>query len=104
MKTPPSLPTTRALEHLGKKISLTRRRRQWSQSDLAEQAGTSVSTVRRLEQGDPGTALKHLIAAMTAFGQIDALNALLEPSQDTIGIVNMDEHLPKRVRTKKKVS
>lgn len=54
----------RALERLGSSISLARRRRRWSQQAMAEQIGASVSTVRRLEDGEPGFAIQHLLGAL----------------------------------------
>lgn len=43
-------PVARALRRLGQDISVTRRMRRLSQEDLAQRIGTSLSTVRRLEE------------------------------------------------------
>lgn len=88
----------RALKRLGSNISLARRRRHWSQQAMAEQIGASVSTVRRLEHGEPGVALQHLLAALVAFGWIDQLNALVDTRQDTVGRLMLDAALPERIR------
>lgn len=45
-------PVRRAIEKLGADIALARRRRRISQASLAERMGASVSTVKRLENGD----------------------------------------------------
>jgi transcriptional regulator with XRE-family HTH domain len=92
--------TVRVLKRLGSHISLARRRRRWSQKDMAEQIGASVSTVRRLESGDPGIALQHLVGVMVAFGEMDQLNNLLDTSRDTVGLLLQDGELPKRVRAR----
>ncbi|WP_374409620.1 helix-turn-helix domain-containing protein [Hydrogenophaga sp.] len=93
----------RALKRLGANMSMARRRRRWSQRAMAEQIGASVSTVRRLENGEPGVALQHLIAALVAFGMCDRLNALLDTRQDTVGLLMQDAALPERIRTRSPV-
>ena len=98
----PPLPVVRSLTRLGQAISLARRRRHWPQEDLAQRIGTSVHTVRRLEAGHPGTALVHFVRALQVFGELDKLNQILDTSQDTIGLILMDEKLPQRVRKSRK--
>lgn len=98
MQTPLPLPVERALRRIGRGISLARRRRNMSQEMLAERIGASVNTVRRLEEGSPGTALQHFVRALQVFGELDKLELLLDSSQDTVGLTLMDENLPKRVR------
>lgn len=69
-----------------------------TQAMLAERLGTSVMTVRRMEDGHPGTALQYLARALQVFGELDKLNGLLDTAQDAVGLVLMDERVPKRVR------
>lgn len=95
---PPS--TVRVLKRLGSHISNARRRRRWSQQDMADQIGASVSTVRRLESGDSGIALQHLVGVMIAFGEMDQLNNLLDTRRDTVGLLIQDGELPKRIRAR----
>lgn len=95
-----SPPLERALKRLGANISMARRRRRWSQQAMAEQIGASVSTVRRLENGEPGVALQHLIAALVAFGMCDRLNTLVDTRQDTVGLLLQDAALPARIRAR----
>ena len=90
----------RALKRLGSSISKARRRRRWTQKDMAEQIGASVSTVRRLESGDPGIALQHLVCALSAFGEMDQLNTLLDTRQDAVGLLLQDGELPGRIRSR----
>jgi transcriptional regulator with XRE-family HTH domain len=96
------LPVTRSLARLGQAMSLARRRRHFSQQDLAERIGASVTTVRRMEAGYPGTALVHFARAMQVFGELGQLDQLLDTPQDTIGLALMDEQLPQRVRKSRK--
>ena len=98
MNLPLPLPVDRALKKLGADLSLARRRRSLTQAMLAERLGTSVMTVRRMEDGHPGTALQYLARALQVFGELDRLDGLLDTSQDTIGLMLMDERVPVRVR------
>jgi transcriptional regulator with XRE-family HTH domain len=104
METPLSLPVERALSKLGQDLALARRRRSISQASLAERMGASLSTVRRMEKGDPRVPIHFFARALHVFGEIKALENLLDTSQDDIGLILMDEQLPKRVRTKTKTS
>lgn len=101
MNTPLPLPVDRAIKKLGADLSLARRRRKMTQAMLAERLGTSIMTVRRMEDGHPGTALQYLARALQVFGALEKLNALLDSSQDTVGLIMMDERVPMRVRKPK---
>jgi ribosome-binding protein aMBF1 (putative translation factor) len=101
VNSPIPLPAERAMVRLGENISRARRRRNMSQQMLAERIGASVSTVRRMEEGFPGTALQHLARALLVFGEIDKLEALLDTPQDSIGLALMDQALPQRVRARR---
>ena len=99
MSIPIPLPVEKAIEKLGQDVSYARRRRRLSQAMLAERIGTSVRTVRRMERGDITISLQYLARTLHVFGEIDRLSMLLDSSQDSIGLMLMDEQLPERVRT-----
>ena len=46
-----------AARALGAQVVAARRRRRWSSERLAEQAGISAPTLRKVERGDPSVAL-----------------------------------------------
>jgi transcriptional regulator with XRE-family HTH domain len=100
MEFPLPLPVERAIRKFGRDLSLARRRRHISQVSLAERMGASLSTVRRMEQGDPRVPLHFFARALHVFGEIQALEHLLDTPNDEIGLTLMDERLPKRVRSK----
>lgn len=100
MTIPIPLPVERAIHKFGVDISLARRRRHISQASLAERIGASLSTVRRMEQGDVRVPIHFFARALHVFGEIHALENLLDTAKDDIGLTLMDEHLPKRVRSK----
>lgn len=101
MESPIPLPVARAIQKLGSDISLARRRRHISQASLAERMTASLSTVRRMEKGDFRVPIHFYARALHIFGEIQALEHLLDSSRDEIGLSLMDESLPKRVRNKK---
>ena len=98
MESPIPLPVERALRKLGEDISLARRRRHISQASLAERMGASLSTVRRMEKGDVRVPIHFIARALHVFGEIRALEQLLDTANDDIGLTLMDERLPKRIR------
>jgi transcriptional regulator with XRE-family HTH domain len=98
------LPVERAIRKLGSDISLARRRRHISQTSLAERMGASLSTIRRMEKGDARVPIHFFARALHVFGEIGALERLLDTANDDIGLTLMDEQLPKRVRGKRNPS
>jgi len=109
MDSPIPLPVQRAIQKFGADISLARRRRHISQghisqASLAERMGASLSTVRRMEKGDLRVPIHFFARALHVFGEIQALQDLLDTAKDDIGLTLMDERLPKRVRSKRGTS
>ena len=100
MDSPIPLPVERAIRKFGDDISLARRRRHISQASLAERMGASLSTVRRMEKGDLRVPIHFFARALHVFGEVQALENLLDTARDDIGLILMDERLPKRVRSK----
>jgi transcriptional regulator with XRE-family HTH domain len=101
MESPIPLPVERAIRKLGSDISLARRRRHITQASLAERMGASLSTVRRMEQGNVRVPIHFFARALHVFGEIQALEHLLDTANDDIGLTLMDEQLPTRVRNKR---
>lgn len=92
-------PVDRALHRLGQDISTARRMRRLSQEDLAQRIGTSLSTVRRMEDGYPGTALHTFLRALQVLGRLDAVVKVMAMENDVLGMELVREQLPQRVRT-----
>ena len=92
-------PVARALHRLGQDISVARRMRRLSQEDLAQRIGTSLSTVRRMEDGYPGTALHTFLRALHVLGRLDDLLLAMILENDALGMELVREQLPQRVRT-----
>lgn len=102
----PNLPVpalvARTLIQLGHDLNRARRRRNFSQADVAQRIGASLNTVKRLENGDPHVAIHFLARTLYLFGELDRLDKLIDSGEDDIGLILADERLPKRVRKSKK--
>lgn len=92
-------PVERGLRRLGRDISIARRVRRLSQEDLAQRIGTSVSTVRRMEDGYPGTALHTFLRALHVLGRLDDVVKVMATENDALGMELVRGQLPQRVRT-----
>lgn len=99
---PLPLPVSRAVTKLGEDINRARRRRRMTQQSLAERIGASLTTIKRMESGDPRIPLHFVARTLHVFGEIDRLRQLLDSAQDEIGLSLMDDQLPKRIRTSHK--
>lgn len=64
---------------------------------MALRLDVSVSTVRRLEDGYPGTALHTFVRALHLLGRLEAMLEVLAPEQDPLGMALVRDQAPKRV-------
>lgn len=94
--------TGSVLRKLGSDLALARRRRHITQASLAERMQTSVATIRRMEKGDSGVSIGSIAQALFVFGELEKLGTLLDTANDEIGLMLMNEQVPKRVRHKNK--
>ena len=92
-------PVARALRQLGHDLSVARRTRRWTQQDLAQRMDISVSTVRRMEDGNPGTALHTFLRALHVLGRLEDMVNVMALDQDTLGLALTQQQLPQRVRS-----
>ncbi|MDO9319685.1 MAG: helix-turn-helix domain-containing protein [Gammaproteobacteria bacterium] len=97
-------PVERALHTLGQDISAARRMRRLSQEDLAQRAGASVSTIRRMEDGHPGTALHAFLRTLQVLGRLEGMTRLMALESDDLGLELVKVQLPQRIRTRGKKS
>jgi len=65
---PLSRAASEAVRLLGRRISLARRERRWTVAELAERVGSSETTVRKVERGDPSVALGTVFEAAALVG------------------------------------
>lgn len=85
-----------ALERLGQDIRNARLRRSIAVADLAMRAGTSASSIARLEKGDPGVAIGTLADVLVVLGLVERLADLIDVRKDDLGLALSNERLPQR--------
>lgn len=85
-----------ALERLGQDIRNARLRRSIAVADLAMRAGTSASSIARLEKGDPGVAIGTLADVLVVLGLVERLADLIDVRKDDLGLALSTERLPQR--------
>jgi len=88
-----------ALERLGQDIRNARLRRGIAVADLAMRAGTSPSSIARLERGDPGVAIGTLGDVLVVLGLLERLADLIDIRKDDLGLALMSEQGPRRGRS-----
>ena len=88
-----------ALALLGRRMAAFRIRCNWTQAQLAEQAGVSKGTVEHIERGDSVQVL-NLIKILRVYGMLDAFLAIFpDDSPSPMQILRMGEvKARKRVR------
>ncbi|WP_213503886.1 helix-turn-helix domain-containing protein [Novosphingobium decolorationis] len=87
------------MERLGNDIRAARLRRGVAVADLAVRAGTSPSSISRLEKGDSGVAIGTLAEVLVALGLIERLTDLVDVRKDDLGLALAGERGPRRGRT-----
>ncbi len=88
-----------ALERLGQDIRHARLRRGIAVADLAVRAGTSPSSIARLERGDPGVAIGTLADVLVVLGLLERLADLVDIRKDDLGLALAAEQGPRRGRS-----
>ena len=81
--------TVHALERLGADLAVARLRRNESLKTWAGRMGVTVSTLQRLEAGDPGVGLGIVATALWLIGRDGALVELASPEKD-LGALELD--------------
>ncbi|AHI27521.1 MULTISPECIES: helix-turn-helix domain-containing protein [Acetobacteraceae] len=88
-----------ALERLGRDLRGARLRRGIAIADLAARAGTSASSIARLEKGDPGVGIGTLADVLVVLGLLDRLADLIDIRKDDLGLALAAERQPRRGRS-----
>ncbi len=96
--TPPTV--RRALRAVTGDVAVWRKLRGLTQAQLADRAGVSLNTLRRLEGGDGGVSLENVLRILRALGVLDSVPRALDPYETDVGRLRSEERLPQRVRPK----
>lgn len=93
------IPVGRSLRKLGQDIRAARLRRRIKAATLAERAGTSRFTLRKIEKGDPGVSMGIYACVLFSLGMIERLADLSDVRRDDLGLMLEEEKLPQRIRS-----
>lgn len=86
--------TKDALAKLGRDIEFARRVRGITVEQMAQMAGISRATLHRLESGEgAGVSLNTLAMIMTALGQLNLINNLIDMRNDDVGLAMLRERV-----------
>jgi|SRR5215217_2502258 len=88
----------KALRNLGEDVTSWRKLRRLTTAQVAERAGVSRGTLRRLESGDGGVSLENTLRIARALGVLNSLVSALDPYSTDVGRLRSEEVLPERVR------
>jgi transcriptional regulator with XRE-family HTH domain len=96
------LPTSlrQRLKVIGENIRLARKRRGLTMKDMADRMFITRKTLKRLEDGDPGTSIGVLSSALLVLGMEADLAALADPRNDAVGNAIDRDKYEKTVRTR----
>jgi DNA-binding XRE family transcriptional regulator len=90
----------RALRAVTEDLVVWRKLAGLTQVQLADRAGVSGSTLRRLEDADGGVSLENFLRILRALGALEGVSRALDPYETEVGRLRADEQLPQRVRPK----
>lgn len=93
-------PINRALREIADNVVVWRKLRGLTQAQVADRAGVSPNTLRRLEGGEGGITLENALRIFRALGVLEGVPQALDPYETDVGRLRSEEQLPQRVRPK----
>ena len=100
-KSSPSISVRRSLEKLGQDIRLARLRRDLTMQLVSERSKISLSTLDKIEKGNPDVS--NYASVLFALNLGTPLAEVIDPSKDSVGLLLDLDKLPKRAGRKKVV-
>lgn len=99
-RSPAAPQVQRALRAIAGDLVAWRKLSDLTQMQLADRAGISVNTLRRLENGEGGITLENLLRVLRALGVLENVARAFDPYETDVGRLRSEERLPRRVRPK----
>jgi len=87
-----------SLVALGARLKEARLLRNWTQAEIAEKAGLSESSIRKVEAGSPHITVGAYLALLDVLALPKAFDRVLAPGDDTLGEALGRNALRKRAR------
>lgn len=90
--------TRLSAQRMGAHISAWRKLQSLTAEQVADRAGISRVTLRKLEQGETTVGLDVFLNVVRVLGALDRVVEALDPYETDLGRARADQILPKRVR------
>ena len=90
-----------SLMALGGRLKEARLRRNWTQALVAEKAGLSESSVKKVESGSSHISVSAYLSLLDVYGMPAAFDRVMAPGEDTLGEALSRSTLRRRARTPK---
>ena len=87
-----------SLAALGSRLKEARLLRNWTQAEIAEKAGLSESSIRKVEAGSPHITVGAYLALLDVLGLPTAFDRVIAAGDDTLGEALGRNALRKRAR------
>ncbi len=87
-----------SLAALGVRLKEARLLRNWTQAEIADKAGLSESSIRKVEAGSPHITVGAYLALLDVLGLPTAFDRVIAPGDDTLGEALGRNTLRKRAR------
>ena len=87
-----------SLSALGSRLKEARLLRNWTQADIADKAGLSESSIRKVESGSPHITVGAYLALLDVLGLPTAFDRVIAPGDDTLGEALGRNAMRKRAR------
>jgi transcriptional regulator with XRE-family HTH domain len=91
--------TIRTAEQVGEHLRTWRLLLGLTAKQVSERAGISLTTLSRLENGDPGINYTTFLEVVRSLGLLDPLDKALDPWESDLGRARAKMALPKRIRS-----
>jgi transcriptional regulator with XRE-family HTH domain len=98
MSRPVPARTRLGAQRIGANLAAWRKLQGLTAEQVAERAGISRGTLRRLENGETSVGLDVLLNVTRVLGALDRVVESFDPYETDLGRARADEALPKRVR------
>lgn len=98
MARPPSQAALRSAHEIGDQFRSWRKLLGLTAQQLADRAGISRGTLRRIETGDAGVSFIAVLSVARGLGVLDRITAATDPYETDLGRLRADHQLPQRVR------
>ena len=90
--------TQRTAKTLGEQLVTWRKLLGLTAEQVADRAGISRNTLRKIEHGDLGVGLEAFLDVARVLGLGEQLNTAFDPYETDFGRARADQKLPERVR------